>query len=61
MALESQRRKHVMVKTYSQKLRILYVMQILLRYSDEEHPVSQAEISERLNAYGIQADTVSLL
>lgn len=30
-----------MVKTYSQKLRILYVMQILLRYSDEEHPVSR--------------------
>lgn len=50
-----------MGKAYSQKLRILYVMQILLRYSDEEHPVSQAEISERLNAYGIQADTVSLL
>lgn len=29
-----------MGKAYSQKLRILYVMQILLRYSDEEHPVS---------------------
>ena len=46
----------VMVKSYSQKLRVLYVMQILLRNSDEEHPISQAEISERLNAYGIQAD-----
>ena len=45
-----------MVKSYSQKLRVLYVMQILLRYSDEEHPISQTEISERLNAYGIQAD-----
>ena len=45
-----------MVKSYSQKLRVLYVMQILLRNSDEEHPISQAEISERLNAYGIQAD-----
>ena len=36
-----------MVKSYSQKLRVLYVMQILLQYSDEEHPVPQAEISER--------------
>ena len=35
-------------------------MQILLRYSDEEHPVPQAEISERLNAYGIQADRKSI-
>ena len=49
-----------MVKSYSQKLRVLYVMQILLRYSDEEHPISQAEISERLNAYGIQADRKSI-
>ena len=31
-----------MGKAYSQKLRILYVMQILLRYSDEEHPVSHS-------------------
>ena len=45
-----------MVKSYSQKLRVLYVMQILLRNSDEEHPISHAEISERLNAYGTQAD-----
>ena len=49
-----------MVKSYSQKLRVLYVMQILLRYSDEEHPISQTEISERLNAYGIQADRKSI-
>ena len=35
-------------------------MRILLRYSDEEHPISQAEISERLNAYGIQADRKSI-
>lgn len=49
-----------MGKSYSQKLRVLYVMQILLRYSDEEHPLSQAEISERLNAYGIQADRKSI-
>lgn len=49
-----------MVKSYSQKLRVLYVMQVLLRYSDEEHPISQAEISERLNAYGIQADRKSI-
>ena len=49
-----------MVKSYSQKLRVLYVMQILLRNSDEEHPISQAEISERLNAYGIQAERNSI-
>lgn len=49
-----------MVKSYSQKLRVLYVMRILVRYSDEEHPISQAEISERLNAYGIQADRKSI-
>lgn len=46
--------------TYSQKTRILYVMKILLKYSDEQHPLSREEISRHLQEYGIEAERKSI-
>lgn len=40
----------------SQKLKLLYIVMILERYSDEEHPVSAAFIISKLNGYGISAE-----
>ena len=39
-----------------QRLRTLYVMQILLRYSDENHSVSSTEIVRYLKDYGVSAE-----
>ena len=35
----------------SQKLKLLYIVKILERYSDEEHPVSAAFIISKLNGW----------
>ena len=37
------------------KLIILYVMKILLELSDEEHPITAADIDKELRAYGLSA------
>lgn len=39
-----------------QRLRTLYVMQILLRYSDESHSISSNEIVRHLKDYGVSAE-----
>ncbi len=39
-----------------QKLKILYILDILRQYSDEENPINSAEIIEKLNEYGISAE-----
>ena len=49
-----------MPKASSQKLKILYVMEFLLRNSDEEHPVSISQIAEYLEAHDIPAQRKSL-
>ncbi len=38
------------------KLKILYIVDILRKYSDEEHPLNATEICERLEDYGIKAE-----
>jgi len=43
-----------------QKLKILYVMDYLLKYSDEAHPVSVARLIEDLAARGIAAERKSI-
>lgn len=40
----------------SVKLRILYIMKILLEKTDETHVLSAADLSDRLKAYGMTAD-----
>ena len=49
-----------MAKASSQKLKILYVMEFLLRNSDEEHPVSISQIADHLEAHDIPAQRKSL-
>lgn len=49
-----------MARSGGQKLKILYVLEILKRYSDEEHPVNAAEIAEKLTDYSIFAERKSI-
>ena len=50
-----------MAKTGNQKLKILYVMDYLLRESDEEHPVTASQIIGELARHGISAGHRSVL
>ena len=43
-----------------QRLRTLYVMKILLRYSDEDHTLSSKDILRHLKDYGVTADRKSV-
>lgn len=49
-----------MPKTYGQKLKILYVLEILQKYSDEEHPLTASEICRRLEERGVLAERKSV-
>jgi predicted DNA-binding transcriptional regulator YafY len=44
------------VKIENQKLRILYIIEILTRYTDEQHLLSAAQIIDKLKAYGLEAE-----
>jgi len=49
-----------MAKSPFQKLKILYVMDYLLKNSDEEHPVTISQIIKELDSRGISAERKSL-
>ena len=49
-----------MARSSFQKMKILYVMQYLLHYSDENHPRSIAEIIAALDGRGIAAERKSI-
>jgi len=49
-----------LAKGVSQKLKIIYLMKILLEKTDEEHSITMQEIKESLEAYGIGAERKSL-
>jgi len=49
-----------MARSSFQKLKILYVMDYLLKNSDEGHPVSVAQLIEHLSAQGISAERKSI-
>ena len=49
-----------MPKTANQKLKLLYTLDILKRYSDENNPLNAADIAEKLSAYGIDAERKSI-
>lgn len=49
-----------MPKSWGQKLKILYVLEILRKYSDEDHPLTAAKICEYLAANGIEAERKSV-
>ena len=40
----------------AQKLKLLYIIDILQKYSDEENPINATEICEKLDACGISAE-----
>lgn len=45
-----------MAKSEGQKLKILYILQMLEEYTDEAHPMTTAEIISRLDAEGITCE-----
>lgn len=49
-----------MAKRGNQKLKIVYVLDILKRFSDEENPLNASEIAEKLLDYGIEAERKSI-
>lgn len=49
-----------MAKKGNQKLKIIYILDILKRYSDEENPLNAVEIAEKLLGYGIEAERKSI-
>ena len=49
-----------MARSSFQKLKILYVMDFLLRNSDENHPVSVAQLIAELSGHGISAERKSI-
>lgn len=49
-----------MPKSSNQKMKILYVMEALLRESDEEHPLSMEDLLQYLDEKGIQAERKSI-
>ena len=49
-----------MAKSNNQKLKILYVMRMLLEKTDENHTISVADIITKLNSYDIKAERKSI-
>lgn len=49
-----------MPKSQNQKLKILYLMRILLTQTDEDHPVTVAEMIRQLEEYGVSAERKSI-
>lgn len=49
-----------MSKRENQKLKILYILKILMENTDEEHPMSTADIIKELEAFGIFAERKSV-
>lgn len=49
-----------MARSSNQKLKLLYIMDYLLRNSDEDHPVTTAQIIQHLEQNGISAERKSI-
>lgn len=49
-----------MAKSEGQKLKLLYIVKMLEEHSDENHPLSTAEIIKRLDALGIHSERKSI-
>ena len=49
-----------MSKSSNQKLKLVYLMKILLEQTDETHSITMPEIIEALASYGISAERKSL-
>lgn len=49
-----------MAKSSNQKLKLMYLMKIMLEMTDETHSITINEIIDILNSYGINAERKSL-
>lgn len=49
-----------MAKSYNQKMKLLYLMQFLVRETDEDHPVTIQQIIDELDKHEIRAERKSL-
>ena len=49
-----------MSRSYHQKLKIIYIMQMLLEWTDEHHTLTTQALIEGLSAYGIKAERKSI-
>ncbi len=49
-----------MAKSYNQKIKILYLMKILMEHTDEEHGMTLEEITAALSQYGVAAERKTL-
>ena len=49
-----------MAKESNQKLKLIYLMKILLENTDDTHSISMPEILEKLSSYGISAERKSI-
>ena len=49
-----------MADSYNRKLKIVYVLDILKRYSDEENPLNANDIASHLSTMGIEAERKSI-
>lgn len=49
-----------MAKGANQKLKMMYLMKIMLENTDEEHSITMSEIISKLESYGISAERKSL-
>ncbi|MEG0875488.1 MAG: transcriptional regulator [Clostridiales bacterium] len=49
-----------MAKSSNQKLKLLYIMKILLEKTDDTHMITMAEITDELNSYGVTAERKSI-
>ncbi|MCF2661892.1 helix-turn-helix transcriptional regulator [Pseudoflavonifractor phocaeensis] len=49
-----------MAKSSNQKTKLLHLYQILLRQTDEDHPITVAQIIQELGKYGIKAERKSI-
>lgn len=52
--------KRILMKKSNQKLKLLYLLKILMEETDEAHPLTLAQIMEKLAGYGIEAERKSL-
>ena len=55
-----QRREGAMPKSPNQKLKLLYLMEILLQQTDERHPMTVPEMISELARHGVAAERKSI-
>lgn len=48
------------MKGEKQKLKVVYLIEILTKYTDEEHLLNATQIIEKLKAYGVEAERKSI-